>query len=132
MKIPKLGRILTYEEFLEDGSSQFVRKNLIPWFGKIVEVEEWEEGDNETYIAASNGQRIWVKLTEFKNLAYKVGDMVIYTPKEDPNIKISAFVKGFTEDQIQIVCKDVTSGNLVIRTVPYDSLYKVETGGNSQ
>lgn len=132
MSIPCLGRVLTYEEFLEDGSSQFLRKSLTPWFGKIVEVEEWEEGDDETYIAVSNGQRIWVRLTEFKNLAYKVGDMVIYIPKEDPNIKISAFVKGFVEDQIQIVCKDETSENLVIRNVPYDSLQKIEMGGNSQ
>ena len=132
MKPLKLVRVFTIDELKKISKNQLISVSILPFFGKIVEVNEWEVGDISTYITDATGEPIWIQIENFEVLSYKILDPVVYTPKEEPSVKISAFVKGFVEDQIQIICKDETSENLVIRNVPYDSLQKIKMGGNSQ
>lgn len=126
MKMPKLGKIKTYEELIKISKIHTVPVALVPFFGEIVEVEEYEERSSATYITTSTGKQIWTMLTDFEILPYKVLDTVIYTPDENSNIVENAIVVGFSEDKIKIARYVLDKHFPNIIEVPYNSLKKEE------
>lgn len=122
MEIPKLGRILTYEELLKQGEYQSIDVRLIPLLGNIIELDEsYEDTKYGVFFTTPEGSNILIGKTHIEKLPYQVLDTVIYTNKETKTEE-NVIVMGYKKDKITVACSSADHGFPFITEVPYDSI----------